>query len=50
MQFFAERQNFLKLGPEILYLGVFGYNFEKTIIIFEISALEFVQWQYFFQK
>ena len=32
----------LYLGPKLLYLGIFGLEFENNIIIFEISTLEFV--------
>ena len=31
------------MGPKMPYLGVLGNVFEKTIVIFEIRAPEFVQ-------
>ena len=32
----------ITLGPKLAYLGIFGLKFEKAIVIFEISTLEFV--------
>ena len=34
----------------MLYLGIFGLDFEKVIAIFEISVLEFALWQNVVQK
>ena len=34
----------------MLYLGIFGLEFEKNIVIFEISTLEFVALQNFVKK
>ena len=34
----------------MLYLGIFGIEFQKAIVIFEISTLEFVLWQNFANK
>ena len=31
------------LGPKLFYLGIFGLEFGKTIIIFEISPLKFIK-------
>ena len=31
----------LNLGPKLLYLGIFGLEFEKAIVIFEIKTLKF---------
>ena len=52
LQNFAKKQTCLNLGPKIPYLGIFdqkylilvflGKNFEKTIVIFEISTLKFL--------
>ena len=36
--------------PKISYLGILGRNFEKTIVIFEISTLKFVYFQNFTKK
>ena len=43
MQNFVKKQKCLNLGPKIPYLGIFGPEFLKTIVIFEISTLEFVK-------
>ena len=40
----------LNLGPKILYLYIFGLEFENNIVIFEISALKFVSVQILVQK
>ena len=40
----------LNLGPKILYLYIFGLEFENNILIFEISALKFVSIQILVQK
>ena len=32
----------LNLGPKIPYLGNLGFEFENNIVIFEISALDFI--------
>ena len=32
------------------YFGIFGLEFEKTIVIFEINAFEFVKMQSFMLK
>ena len=37
---------YLKLGPKTSYFGNFGLEFSKTIVIFEISTLEFVKSQF----
>ena len=37
----------LNLGPKMHYLGIFGLEFSKTIVIFEISTLIFVYLQSF---
>ena len=36
------KQKWLNLEPKMPYLGIFGLEFEKAIVIFEISTLEFV--------
>ena len=36
--------------PKISYLGILGRNFEKTIVIFEISTLKFVYLENFTKK
>ena len=38
---FCEKQLCLNLGLKMPYLGIFGLVFKKTIVIFEISTLEF---------
>ena len=38
---FRKKQKCLNLGPKIPYLGTFGLELEKTIVIFKISTLEF---------
>ena len=40
-----EKQKCLNLGPKIPYLifRIFGPEFEKTIVIFEINTFEFLQ-------
>ena len=35
------RKRCLNLGPKISYLGIFGLEFSKTIVIFEIRTLKF---------
>ena len=42
-------KKYLHLGQKILYLGIFQLEFEKAIVIFEISALKFV-WLQIWQK
>ena len=42
MQSFAKNQKWLNLEPKMSCLGIFGLEFEKTIVIFEISSLKFV--------
>ena len=37
-----QEKRYLHLGQKILYLDIFGLEFEKTIVIFEINALKFV--------
>ena len=39
---FHEKWKCLNLGPKMPYLGIFGLEFEKNIVIYEISVLEFV--------
>ena len=40
-----------KLGTQkISYLSILGWNFKKTIVIFETSAVEFVYLQNFVRK
>ena len=38
LQIFAKKQNCLNFGRKMLYLGIFGVEFWKTIVIFEIST------------
>ena len=40
---FREKIKIPNLGTKMTYLGSFGIEFRKTIIIFEISTLEFVK-------
>ena len=39
----CERIKYLSLGPKVSYLGIFGLEFYKTIVIFKISILKFVK-------
>ena len=32
-------KKYLHLGQKMLYLGIFGLEFEKAIVIFEVKAL-----------
>ena len=43
MQNFTRKEKCLNLGPKIPYLGILGLEFQKFIVIFEISTLEFVK-------
>ena len=36
------------MGPKIPYLGILVLEFQKTVVIFEISTLEFVKNEYLF--
>ena len=38
-------QTYLNLGQKLLCLGIFGLEFEKTIVLFEINVHEFVKLQ-----
>ena len=38
------------MGPKIPYLGTFGLEFSKTIVIFEISTLKYIYLQSFTEK
>ena len=44
-EFSRKIKKYLHLGQIVLYFGNFGLEFEKTIVIFEINALEFVKLQ-----
>ena len=39
---FREKVKMPNLGPKMPYLGIFGLEFQKTIVIFQISTLKFV--------
>ena len=39
---FTKKQKCLNLGPKMCNSGIFGPEFKKNIVIFEISTLEFV--------
>ena len=39
----SQKNKSLTLSPKMSYLGIFGLEFQKTIVIFEISTLEFVK-------
>ena len=39
LQSFAKKQKCLSLRPKILYLIIFGLEFLKAIVVFEISTL-----------
>ena len=36
------KKKYIYFGQKLPYLGNFGLEFEKTIVIFEINALEFI--------
>ena len=39
---FTKKTKMSNLGPKMPYLGTFGLEFEKAIVIFKIRILEFV--------
>ena len=43
MQKLAKKQKCLNLGPKMPYSDIFGLEFQKTIVKFEISTLEFAK-------
>ena len=43
MKFCKKKQKRLILGPKMCYLGIFGVENLKTIVIFEISTLKFAK-------
>ena len=45
-----KKQKCLNLGLKIPYLGIFGLEFLKAVVIFEISTLKFVKFQNFPKK
>ena len=47
---FREKIKMPNLGPKVPYFGIFRLEFLKTIIIFEISTLKFVNLQNFAKK
>ena len=40
----------MNLEQKLLYLGIFGQEFEKSIFIFEINIFEFFEKQFFVRK
>ena len=42
LQNFTKKRKWLNLVPRMPDSGIFGLDFEKDIVIFEISTLEFV--------
>ena len=42
LKILRQKQKCLNLGPKMLYMGIFGQEFQKTSVIFEISDLNFV--------
>ena len=42
LKILRQKQKCLNLGPKMLYMGIFGQEFQKTSVIFEISNLNFV--------
>ena len=60
MQNFSKRQKCLNLGPKMPYLGIyqqklsylsiFGLEFEKNVVIFEIRVHKFVWFQSLVRK
>ena len=42
-----EKKNTVTLELKMLYLGIFGLQFRKTFVIFEVSALKFFLTQKF---
>ena len=45
MQSFVQNRKTSNLGPKMLYLCTFRLKFQKTIVFFKISTLEFVKMQ-----
>ena len=43
VQNFAQKQKCLNLGPKMPYLGIFGLELSKIIVIFEISTIKLVK-------
>ena len=48
LQNFAKKQKCLNLGPKMPHLGIFGLEFEKSHVQFEISTLKFVKSEWLF--
>ena len=46
----SSKKKILKFGTKIALTGYFGLDFQKTIVVFEISILAFVNMQRFIQK
>ena len=46
----VSKKKIFKLGTNIVLIGYFGLEFQKTNVEFEISILEFVNMQSFIQK
>ena len=42
MQNFVKKWKYLNLEPKMSYLSIFGLEFLKTIVLFEISNLEII--------
>ena len=47
MQSFMLKKKKRNFRPKLSYLGIFGLKFEKGIVVFEISTLEFFKIQSF---
>ena len=43
---FVKKWKCLNLGPKMPYLGIFGLEFQKAIVIFEISTLKSVKTEF----
>ena len=46
----CKKKKHLDLGQKLLYLGISSLEFEKAIVIYETSAIEFVLLQSLVQK
>ena len=45
-----KQQKYLKFGPKMPYWGIFGLEFPKAIVRFELSTFEFVELENFMKK
>ena len=50
MQSLVQKKKSLNLERKMYFLSILGLEFENNIVIFKVSALEFVQLQNFVKK